>query len=41
MAYQFTRPIYSDEISKEGGVADTYLKYLEYNLDVLTDGLEK
>ena len=37
----YKKPIYSDEISKEGGVADTYLKYLEYNLDVLTDGLEK
>ena len=37
----YKKPIYSDEISKEGGVADNYLKYLEYNLDVLTDGLEK
>ncbi|MCQ3817929.1 zinc ABC transporter substrate-binding protein [Staphylococcus equorum] len=37
----YKKPIYSDEISKKGGVADTYLKYLEYNLDVLTNGLEK
>lgn len=37
----YKKSIYSDEISKKGGVADTYLKYLEYNLDVLTNGLGK
>jgi len=37
----YKKPIYSDEIGKKGEQADTYLKYLEYNLDVLKDGLKK
>ncbi|PTI10467.1 zinc ABC transporter substrate-binding protein [Staphylococcus xylosus] len=36
----YKKPIYSDEIGKKGEQADTYLKYLEYNLDVLTDGMK-
>jgi len=33
----FEDPIYSDEIGGEG--ADTYLSYLEYNIDVIAEGL--
>lgn len=32
-------PIFSDELGKPGQPADTYLKYLEYNLQVICSGL--
>lgn len=35
----FETPIYSDEIGQPGDEVDTYVKYLEYNLDVITAGL--
>lgn len=37
----YKKPIYSDEIGKKGEETDTYLKYLEYNLEVLKKGLEE
>lgn len=37
----YERPIYSDEIGKSGEEGDTYIKYLEYNLDVIYNGLKK
>ena len=37
----YDRPIYSDEIGKPGEEGDTYIKYLEYNLDVIYHGLKK
>ncbi|CAD2071946.1 metal ABC transporter substrate-binding protein [Phocicoccus pinnipedialis] len=35
----FERPIYSDEIGGKGDEVDSYLHYLEYNLDVIYEGL--
>ena len=35
----FEKPIYSDEIGKAGDEVDTYVKYLNYNIDVLYEGL--
>lgn len=35
----YKKPIYSDEIGKKGDEVDTYVKYLNYNLKVLGDGL--
>lgn len=35
----YDRPILSDEVGSPGEEGDTYIKYLEYNLDVITDGL--
>jgi len=37
----YEKPIYSDEIGKPGEEVDTYMKYLEYNLDVLSNGLNQ
>lgn len=35
----FEKPIYSDELGKEGDEIDTYIKYLNYNLSVIEEGL--
>ena len=35
------KPIYSDEIDKPGEEVDTYIKYLEYNIDLIHDELSK
>src|SRR5699024_5609974 len=35
----YEKPIYSDEIGKPGDEVDTYIKYLKYNIDIITDGL--
>lgn len=35
----YEKPLYSDEIGKKGEEGDTYLSYLKYNLEVITDGL--
>src|SRR5699024_579242 len=35
----FEEPIYSDEIGEPGEEVDTYIKYLEYNIDVIYNGL--
>lgn len=35
----YEKPIYSDEIGKPGDKVDTYIKYLNYNIDIITDGL--
>ena len=35
----FERPIYSDEIGGAGDEVDSYLHYLEYNLDIIYEGL--
>lgn len=37
----YDRPILSDEIGQPGEEGDTYLSYLEYNLDVITGGLSE
>lgn len=37
----FEHPLYSDELSKKGGKADTYIDYLKYNLKQLQDGLQR
>ncbi|RKD25110.1 zinc ABC transporter substrate-binding protein [Ammoniphilus oxalaticus] len=37
----YEKPIYSDEIGKPGDEVDTYMKYLNYNLDVLANGLSQ
>jgi len=37
----YEKPIYSDEIGQPGEEVDTYMKYLEYNLDVLYKGMSK
>lgn len=37
----YDRPILSDEVGEKGEEGDTYAKYLEYNLDVIVDGLTK
>lgn len=33
------KPIYSDEIGEPGEEVDTYMKYLQYNIDLIHDGL--
>ncbi|MDN6195194.1 MAG: zinc ABC transporter substrate-binding protein [Atopostipes suicloacalis] len=35
------RPIYSDEIGKKGDEVDTYMKFLEYNINLIHDELVK
>lgn len=35
----YEKPIYSDEIGEAGEEVDTYVKYLNYNIDVLYEGL--
>lgn len=35
----YSKPVFSDELGRKGHSADTYLKYLQYNLDVISDGL--
>ncbi|MCO5249329.1 MAG: zinc ABC transporter substrate-binding protein [Chitinophagales bacterium] len=35
----YQHPIYSDELGKPGQTADTYLKYLKYNLEQIYNGL--
>nr|WP_281281213.1 zinc ABC transporter substrate-binding protein [Allobacillus salarius] len=35
----FGKPIYSDEIGKPGDEVDTYVKYLKYNINVISEGL--
>lgn len=35
----FDKRIYSDEIGKPGDEIDTYIKYLNYNIDVISEGL--
>lgn len=37
----YERPIFSDEIGKPGEEGDSYTEYLEYNLDVISNGLKK
>lgn len=37
----YEKPIYSDEIGKPGEEVDTYVKYLNYNIQILTDGLTR
>lgn len=34
------KPIYSDEIDKTGGEVDSYLKFLQYNIDLIYDALK-
>lgn len=33
--------IYSDEIGKKGEAGDTYIKFLQYNIDIIHDGLKE
>ncbi|WP_253286873.1 metal ABC transporter solute-binding protein, Zn/Mn family [Virgibacillus sp. MSJ-26] len=37
----FEKPIYSDEIGEKGSEVDTYVKYLNYNIDVISEGLNQ
>ncbi|MGM8364527.1 metal ABC transporter solute-binding protein, Zn/Mn family [Virgibacillus sp. W0181] len=37
----FDIPIYSDEIGSPGDEVDTYVKYLNYNIDVISEGLSQ
>src|SRR5699024_12634950 len=37
----FEKPIYSDEIGEKGSKVDTYIKYLNYNIDVISEGLNQ
>lgn len=37
----YEKPVYSDEIGEKGSPADTYLKYLQTNLDVIYNGLNQ
>ncbi|MEI3613850.1 metal ABC transporter solute-binding protein, Zn/Mn family [Pseudogracilibacillus sp. SO30301A] len=37
----YEKPIYSDEIGNPGDEVDTYIKYLNYNIDIISDGLGK
>lgn len=37
----FEDPIFSDEIGEPGKEGDTYVKYLEYNIDKIYDGLKE
>ncbi|NLA62740.1 MAG: zinc ABC transporter solute-binding protein, partial [Bacteroidales bacterium] len=34
------KPIYSDEIDKTGGEVDSYLKFLQYNINLIYDALK-
>lgn len=34
------KPIYSDEIGKQGGEVDSYLKFLQYNIDLIYEELK-
>lgn len=36
-----SKPIYSDEIGKPGDEVDTYMKFLEYNINLIHDELSK
>ncbi|TQS74776.1 zinc ABC transporter substrate-binding protein [Ornithinibacillus gellani] len=36
----FEKTIYSDEIGEPGEEVDTYMKYLEYNINIIHDGLK-
>lgn len=36
-----SKPIYSDEIGKPGDEVDTYMKFLEYNIELIHDELTK
>jgi ABC-type Zn uptake system ZnuABC Zn-binding protein ZnuA len=36
----FDKPIYSDEIGNPGDEVDTYMKYLNYNIKIIHDGLK-
>jgi ABC-type Zn uptake system ZnuABC Zn-binding protein ZnuA len=36
----YDKPIYSDEIGKPGDEVDTYMKYLNYNIKIIYDGLK-
>lgn len=36
----FEKPIYSDEIGKPDDEVDTYIKYLNYNIKIIEDGLK-
>src|SRR5699024_5862283 len=36
----YDKPIYSDEIGNPGDEVDTYVKYLNYNIDIIADGLK-
>lgn len=35
----FEKPIFSDEIGMPGDEIDTYIKYLQYNIDIIHEGL--
>lgn len=35
----YSKPVFSDELGRKGHPADSYLKYLQYNLEVICDGL--
>ena len=37
----YEKPIYSDEIGEPGDDIDTYVKYLNYNIDIISDGLSE
>lgn len=37
----YEKPIYSDEIGAKGDEVDTYMKYLNYNIDILSKGLNQ
>src|SRR5699024_7912718 len=37
----YEKPIYSDEIGNPGDEVDTYIKYLKYNIDIISGGLSK
>nr|WP_289039506.1 zinc ABC transporter substrate-binding protein [uncultured Allobacillus sp.] len=37
----FEKPIYSDEIGKPGDEVDTYVKYLKYNINIISEGLSQ
>ena len=37
----FDKPIYSDEIGEPGEEVDTYVKYLNYNIDIIEEGLSE
>lgn len=37
----FEKPIYSDEIGKPGDEVDTYVKYLTYNINIISEGLSQ
>lgn len=37
----YEKPIYSDEIGEPGDEVDTYVKYLNYNIEIIYDGLNQ